>query len=151
MTRFCKNCAYLVIMPDATPPKCLATAHYVKGPIRSRIDVVGMVSAEYRNIGNDCRYWTPFSPRSVAMKRWLLWRLKDAVEDTQGFRKVTEYPIEAEYRTKRRYEKDSSDRPETVSESESVRWEAVFDGGGDDGDDESGIADQVGDEDVSDS
>jgi hypothetical protein len=68
------------------PPDCVATAEFVEGPLRRKIDVTGMMKAEKRNLNNDCSYHRRFRPKAREIKNWLLWRLNDGstakVEET---------------------------------------------------------------------
>lgn len=70
---FCSGCANLLYIPGL-PPQCVATAEFVSGPLRPRINVVGRVPAEKRNRYNDCQYRESVSVRAYRLKRWILWR-----------------------------------------------------------------------------
>ncbi len=73
---YCSGCAYLLLLPG-TPPQCVATAEFVDGPLRSRIDVRGRVPAEKRNLKNDCGWREGVSLRAYRLKRWILWRMNN--------------------------------------------------------------------------
>lgn len=113
---YCAGCAYLFLMPGGAP-QCLATADFVRGPIRSKIDVVGRVPAEKRNSNNDCPYRQPVSLRAWEMKRWILWRLSDG-EDKLRERKIKEYPIQDEYRRTLKYRRGGIEQPQDHPKSD---------------------------------
>lgn len=73
---FCEGCASLLFLPGM-PPQCVATAEFVQGPLRRRIDVTGRVPAERRNLKNDCPYRETVSLRAYQLKRWILWRVNN--------------------------------------------------------------------------
>ena len=53
---------------------CVATAEFVAGPIRSRIGIEGVASAERRNLNNDCPYFRRKileTPKIRDLKAWV--------------------------------------------------------------------------------
>jgi hypothetical protein len=74
----------------------VATAEFVEGPLRRKIDVTGMTKAEKRNLNNNCSYHRRFLPKAREIKNWLLWRLNDGstakVEETT----LTSYSVNHE-------------------------------------------------------
>jgi hypothetical protein len=159
---FCAGCANLFILGGENPPMCMATAEFVSGPIRRKIDVKGVESAIRRNIRNDCEYRISVSLRAWELKRWLLWRLNDGSKKRIGEIGLREYPVKKEYDRKRTIlggdkeeaeeeiyteEEISSEAEEkTVEDNEKLEEEGVFSDGGVDDHDESGAADKGGSE-----
>lgn len=94
-TVYCAGCAHLFLLPGF-PPQCVATAEFVGGPLRKRIDVVGRVPAERRNLHNDCEYREIASLRAWRLKRWVLWRLSDGREESIDEQSLKSYPVSEE-------------------------------------------------------
>lgn len=135
---FCRGCANLLYVGGRTRPMCVASAQFVQGPLRKRIDVEGVVSAESRNRNNDCTYYTFASMRAWEVKRWLLWRLNDGVEEKgrrATERSIEEYPISAEAVTtvpeRGGTERQPPEEPEDTDEvfGEEAPDAVLFDGG----------------------
>ena len=76
MPVYCKGCANLLFLPGF-PPQCLATAEFVIGPLRDKIDVIDREVAEKRNFRNNCKYRKGWSLRAYRLKKWILWRIND--------------------------------------------------------------------------
>lgn len=98
---FCAGCANLFILGGENPPMCVATASFVVGPLRGKIDVQGVESAIVRNIHNDCEYKTFVSLRAYELKRWILWRLNNGVKKQIGEVDLRDYSVKKEYDRKR--------------------------------------------------
>ena len=76
-------------------PLCVATAGFVAGPIRSRIGVNGIASAETRNLNNDCPYFRMKileTPKIRDLKEWV----RSDLDGTEG--KLEDYSVEEEGR-----------------------------------------------------
>lgn len=142
---FCSGCANLFCVEGYERPMCVANAYYVSGPLRSQIDVRGLVSAERKNRHNDCKDRASVSLWAYRIKRWLLWRLNDGSEKRIRAGKLSNYPLseeapEEDYSledyvrdtevTKRRVVEED---PSEVTDSEG---ESVYDDGGDSGPDD---------------
>jgi hypothetical protein len=108
---YCEGCANLFVLPKI-PPDCVATAEFVEGPLRRKIDVTGKVKAEKRNLNNNCSYHRRFRPKAREIKNWLLWRLNDGstakVEETT----LSNYPVDQEDKRLRTAKKEESKRKE---------------------------------------
>jgi len=91
---FCAGCANLFIIGS---PMCMATAKFVEGPLRRKIDVVGATSAERRNIRNNCLFRVGVSLQAWRLKRWLLWRLNDDRKKQIKEVSLQDYPVKEEY------------------------------------------------------
>lgn len=133
----CDGCANLFFIGGASTPMCVATASFESGPIRKRIEVVGLVRAERRNRSNDCPYRASVSLRAWEMKRWLLWRLNDEVEWGKRAKEhsIREYPIISEAKNRGTYRAERPD-PETQEQKvdpgefhESFDEDVLTDGG----------------------
>lgn len=151
----CANCAHLFYLGGDTRPLCVATAMFVAGPIRKKVEVVGVVSAEERNLLNDCHFKQRFSLRARDVKRWLLWRLNNGnTGKSIGQLKIDEYSVETEYDRKRKLlqerDQERHDFEEEIDLYEEERGEDVFDNGGDGDNDEPGPSGEIGGEDVQD-
>lgn len=107
---FCEGCANLFIAPGI-PPQCVATAEFVSGPLRERIDVEGRVPAERRNLHNDCGYRRTISLRAHQLKRWLLWRMNDEGRLNE-FKEVDlkHYPVQTEWERAKAYREREDNR-----------------------------------------
>lgn len=104
---FCSGCANLLYI-QGMPPQCVATAEFVAGPLRPRINVVGRVPAEKRNLHNDCPYREAVSIRAYRLKRWILWRANNEGR-WSGVKEenLKEYPVATEdERAKARRERE---------------------------------------------
>lgn len=177
---FCFGCANLFMVGGKqgkeTPPMCIATAEFVEGPLRRKIDVFGVMSAERRNIKNDCVHRLCVSIRAWELKRWLLWRLNDGSKKRIEEIDPREYPVKKEYDRKKAIlgggqedtaeetEKDCSEIQEEIEEESGFETEAeeessseveeyeeeesVLADGGIDDHDESGTIDKGGSEDI---
>lgn len=99
---YCAGCANLFLVKGYAP-LCVATAQFVEGPIRDKIDVVDVVPAERRNIKNDCGYRERVSLRAWELKRWLLWRINDGNEGRVKEIPVRDYPVKREHERKKRF------------------------------------------------
>lgn len=157
---FCSGCANLFILGGENPPMCMATAEFVSGPIRRKVDVKGVESAIRRNVRNDCEYRVIVSLRAWELKRWLLWRLNDGSKKRIGEIGLREYPVKKEYDRKRTilgggkeeaeeetYTEEESrlETEEEISSEDNEKLgeeEGVFSDGGTDDHDESGAADK---------
>ena len=73
---YCSGCAHLLLLPGS-PPQCVATANFVDGPLRRRINIIGRVPAEKRNIKNNCGWFEIVSIKAFQLKRWIIWRMND--------------------------------------------------------------------------
>lgn len=155
---FCDGCANLLFLGGKSPPLCVATAHFEPGPIRRRVEVVGVVPAEGRNWKNDCPYHTMVSLHAWKVKRWLIWRLNDGVSEGERARerKIREYPVKVEsnHRIKLQESRTERETPEDPYEKVDLEYEErgedVLDVGGAGDIDESGSSDTDGREDVQD-
>ena len=87
---YCRGCAHLFYF-GASSPLCLANASFVNGPLRPHVDVVGGVPAERYNLFNDCPSKRVISFRSMALKRWMIWRINYGTEG----KKIRESSIRA--------------------------------------------------------
>lgn len=108
---YCSGCAHLFVI-KGEQPLCVATAGFIEGPLRSKIDVLGLISAEKRNLKNDCGHRKPVSIHAWEVKRWLLRRMSNGIEIKEG--SLTDYPIEEE-----------SDYKQKLKESEEKRQQKV--------------------------
>lgn len=157
----CKGCANLFYLGADTKPMCVAGARFIEGPIRDKVEVVGIVPAEERNLLNNCPYRKRISREAYIVKRWLLWRLNDG----NGGKRIKEseidkYTIEEEYDRKRELiednDKENREREELFFEEnyeheeiiEEEEGEDIRDDGGAGSDDEPGPAGESGREDV---
>lgn len=95
---FCNGCACLFII-KGEKPLCVATGVFVGGPLRRKIDVVGIISAEKRNAKNDCDYHMTVSRQAWEIKRWLLGRMRNDVNKVEAGN-LADYTIEEEARQK---------------------------------------------------
>jgi hypothetical protein len=174
---YCSGCANLFYLSDRCMPLCVATAEFVNGPLRKRIEVVGVTSAEARNVKNDCGYQSVVSLRAWKVKRWLLWRLNDGSESRIEEADLSRYSVKREHDRKRsiietgieEYTKESYDEAqeevyEYEEDGELVEKEILGaeegnpfpeedllrDDWGDDDNKESGASDQIDDEGIQD-
>lgn len=144
---FCKGCANLLYVGGRTKPMCVATAEFIHGPLRKRIDVEGVVSAETRNGSNDCGLYAFASMKAWELKRWLLWRLNDGVEEKRRAikRNIEEYPISAEARSTKPKrggsERYTLEAEEDIIEDSAEDEDALFVDRGAGGDEQSGTTD----------
>lgn len=177
---FCEGCAHLFIVKDLAP-MCVALAKFVKGPLRQKIDVLHVTSAESRNIKNNCGYKSGVSIQAWEFKRWLLRRFN--YDDKKRFEEINlrEYSVKEEYDRKRAILDDQSRVFEEETEQEKSSTEKITGGdfipeggnkedgkkagydagfdekedlradGGADDHDKSGTSGEVGSEDVQDS
>jgi hypothetical protein len=91
---------------------CLATAGFVEGPLRSRIDVTNRTFAEVRNKDNNCGYRIAVSLRAYKIKKWMLGRINYGnTEEEIKESPLGEYAIESEIANK-------SKAPETTIDAE---------------------------------
>lgn len=115
---FCEGCAYLLYL-GGTAPLCVATAEFVEGPLRPRIEVVGVVSAEKRNVHNDCEFRVSVSRKAWKIKKWLIGRLNYG--NTEGKRieevGISEYNYSKEYQRKKNLLRETYDRIEEEDSS----------------------------------
>lgn len=141
---FCDGCAHLLYIPGL-PPQCVATAEFVEGPLRRRINVVGRAPAEKRNAHNDCTYREPVSLRAYHLKKWILWRANDeGRRDEIKEADLREYSVKEEDERAKVYREtgDESLVQSLIDEEEQDALLLVGDVGGDD---ESGTDDQGSD------
>jgi len=145
---FCAGCANLFFVGGKTKPLCVATAEFVGGPLRRKIEVISVMSAEMRNIKNDCGRRISVSIRAWEIKRWLLWRLSDGNEKRVGEVGLRDYSVEKEHNRKREilgtgeagggtereeeddldddiYEKEEGDYPDPKGEEDKAAREEV--------------------------
>ena len=145
---FCAGCANLFFVGGKTKPLCVATAEFVGGPLRRKIEVISVMSAEMRNIKNDCGRRISVSIRAWEIKRWLLWRLSDGNEKRVGEVGLRGYSVEKEHNRKREilgtgeagggtereeeddldddiYEKEEGDYPDPKGEEDKAAREEV--------------------------
>jgi len=95
---FCSGCANLFFI-KGQKPVCVATARFVKGTLRSRVDIVGLTSAEKRNLRNGCGYRKVVSVHAWQVKRWVLERMaEDGNKIKQG--DISDYSLEEEAQQK---------------------------------------------------
>jgi hypothetical protein len=120
---FCEGCAHLFLVKGIKYPMCVATAKFVEGPLRSKIDVKGVTAAEARNIRNDCTYKTVISKQAWEFKRWLVRRFKH--DDKEQFKEIELrlYPIQEEYKQK----KAILDRQEKTTNTEEKETDGNID------------------------
>lgn len=148
----CAGCANLFYLGGETHPMCVATAEFIGGPIRDKVEVTGVVSAERRNAHNNCPYRKGVSRRAYNIKRWLLWRLNDGNTEGQVTEKrIEEYPVDEEYSIKRKLEEESvvDEQDEEILFTGEEGEDILGDGGVGDND-ESGTSGEGGGEDVQD-
>jgi len=91
---YCRKCMYLLLLKRQNVlPLCVATARFLGGPLREKMNVRGMVPAEKRNRKNNCLY---FRLKIFEYKR--VKELKEWVRRNLNAEKATlkEYPVEAE-------------------------------------------------------
>lgn len=69
---YCKGCAYLFLLDGIDRPLCLASAEFVNGPLRDKVNVSGSVFAEKRNKKNNCTLRQSVSLKAYALKKWML-------------------------------------------------------------------------------
>jgi hypothetical protein len=150
---FCRGCANLLLI-EGQPPQCVATAEFIEGPLRERIDVSGRVAAEKRNRHNDCTYREVVSLRAYQLKRWILWRMNDeGRSDKYRPGRLGDYSVGLERKKYKEYEAiekidEQSDDTGESDETESIlqklaEEENILPDGGD-GSDDSGTADDKG-------
>lgn len=95
---FCSGCASLFFI-RGQKPLCVATAGFVEGTLRSRVDIVGLTSAEKRNLRNGCSYRKIVSIHAWQVKRWLLERMaENGNKIKQG--NISDYSLEEEAQQK---------------------------------------------------
>lgn len=93
----CLGCAHFMVLPNAkggVDPVCVATAEFVSGPLRSRINVTGVVSAEERNINNDCGFRQSVSIVAYKLKLYMHGRLPGGKKANR--RRIKDYSYKAE-------------------------------------------------------
>jgi len=101
---YCIGCANLLVLSgtESHVPLCVATAKFVNGPLRTRVDVVGAISAEKRNIINNCEHRTSISRRAWEFKKWLLWRLNsDGNSEEVKKADLQDYSVKREFDRKK--------------------------------------------------
>jgi len=98
---FCNCCACLFVI-KGEKPLCVATAEFVEGPLRNKIDVVGLKLAEKRNLKNNCDYRKNVSLRAWEIKRWLLGRMRNGGSKVEAGN-LSGYTIEEEARQKNKF------------------------------------------------
>ena len=112
---FCEGCANLFYIEGA-PPSCIATAEYIYGPLRSKIDMGGITSAEKRNRRNNCKLRSSVSLSAWDKKKWLLWRLSNGSDEEIRESKLYKYPISTEAENRKKVVE--SDYLEDISKQE---------------------------------
>lgn len=132
---YCDGCAHL-LLTDTLPPQCVATAKFIEGPLRKRIDVHGRVPAEKRNIKNNCGYREIASLRAYQLKRWILWRLNNSDTGRKTTKKINldDYSVEIEGARSKNYRKslegdNYSSQSETSERATEKREDVFLDGG----------------------
>jgi len=120
---FCSGCANLFYVGGATKPLCVATAKFIHGPLRQKIEVVGVKLAEGCNVANLCEYRASVSLQAWKLKRWLLGRLSDASEKRIKEVSLRDYPIKKEngYRKEYLAEKVRISEEDAEAEAEETR------------------------------
>lgn len=93
---FCYGCANLLYVEGSEAPLCVATAGFVEGPIRQKIDVVGVKHAEVRNVRNNCMYWKAVDLHAWQIKRWLIWRMNNGSTKKVAQANISAYPVKKE-------------------------------------------------------
>ncbi len=91
---YCRKCMYLLLLKRKNVlPLCVATARFLGGPLREKMNVGGLVFAEKRNRKNNCLY---FRLKIFEYKR--VKELKEWVRRNLNAEKAAlkEYPVEAE-------------------------------------------------------
>lgn len=103
---YCTGCANLFVVGSfkvkASSPMCVATAEFVAGPLRKKINVIGVEDAVIRNIRNDCVCRASVSLHAWELKRWLLWRLNNGGKKEIGEVNLKGYPVDSEQKFKNR-------------------------------------------------
>jgi len=166
----CIGCASLFFLEGKkNRPLCVATVKFVEGPLRKKIDVLGVTSAEERNVHNDCEYRRAISRRAWEIKKWLLWRLNDD-GNKERIKKadLQDYSVKKEFDRKREIlaweKRDTSKDEGTVKEestgkgkgigkkisSSAKTQEGLFPDGRTDDHNEPGSTDQVKSKDIQD-
>jgi len=121
----CIGCANLFFLDGKKNyPLCVATAKFVEGPLRKKIDVLDVISAEERNIHNDCKYRKAISRRAWEIKKWLLWRLNnDGNEKRIEKADLQNYSVKKEFDRKREilaWEKRDTSKEKGTAKEEST-------------------------------
>lgn len=108
---FCKGCANLLLIPGFAP-QCLASATFISGPLRAKVDIKGRVSAEKRNLWNDCKYRRRLSLLAYRLKKWILWRVNDEGRKRPKLREehLKDYSVEIEGTKKKGYLEERRER-----------------------------------------
>jgi len=83
----------------------VSTAVFVGGPLRDRVDVRGVGSAEARNRNNACVRRCFVSLSAWKIKRWMLWRIQDGSDKKIKTAKLSEYPVCKEVLVKSKFQK----------------------------------------------
>jgi len=120
----CSGCANL-FYPKGGEPLCVATAEFRSGPLRDRIDVVGVTSALVRNAKNDCKHRECVSVMAYRLKKWLLWRVNDGRIEKIRTGRIEDYPIDAESESGTHQRR--GDKPEVNPEEEDYDSETLTD------------------------
>jgi len=100
---FCDGCSFLLYIPEMGSPLCVAGCLFKDGPLRKRIDLIGMSNAEKENAHNDCLRRRGVSKRAWEIKRWILWRMNDGTSKEVKPAKLSEYSVQAEHKGKVKY------------------------------------------------
>lgn len=103
---FCNGCASLLVITGTVQPLCVARAGFIEGPLRKRIDVIGVIPAENRNKKNNCNLRAPVSLHAWQVKRWLVWRMNDGNSEDQKIKakNLKEYSVGDEASNKKAFE-----------------------------------------------
>jgi hypothetical protein len=118
----CGSCAFF-FYTEKLGPLCVATAKFRDGPIRKKIDLIGVKSAEERNIHNDCQLYESVSLSAWQMKRWLLRRLTDG--EKAGYKHIETYDPKEETKranTLRRSTEEKAAAEETYNEEDIISY-----------------------------
>ena len=125
---YCHKCAHLLLIKTKTGalPLCVATAKFLPGPIRSRVDIAGVTGAVKRNLLNDCVYYRNKLFTSKYINDVKTWVREDinAAEAT-----IKDYSIESETAETKRFadeENEKISRRLSAEKEDGTETEAAF-------------------------